>query len=142
MTFATARGRSSRHSTCLGKLIGECFSRHRHEEFSNSSGRYSVTPFRGSTALSSSTITTHKHPSVKGWIEKHLASICTLSQRVPLGLTSSSVGLLKSHQNAFDADPSKGLPSHPILYRPHQHQPKTLRLDKTRRPNRRKGRAL
>ena len=55
-----------------GTVIGECFNRHRHEEFLKFLRQVDrQTPSGLDLHLIVDNYATHKHPSVKGWIEKH-----------------------------------------------------------------------
>jgi transposase len=55
-----------------GTVIGECFSRHRHEEFLKFLRQLDrQTPAGLDLHLIIDNYATHKHPAVKAWIEKH-----------------------------------------------------------------------
>src|SRR5258705_3374384 len=55
-----------------GTVIGECFNRHRHEEFLKFLRQVDrQTPSGLDLPLNVDNYATHKHPSVKRWIEKH-----------------------------------------------------------------------
>src|ERR1700677_3433300 len=55
-----------------GKIIGECFSRHRHEEFLKFLRQVDrQTPPGLDLHLVIDNYATHKHPAVKVWLEKH-----------------------------------------------------------------------
>jgi transposase len=55
-----------------GTVIGECFSRHRHEEFLKFLRQVNrQTPSGMDLHLIIDNYATHKHPAVKNWIEKH-----------------------------------------------------------------------
>jgi len=67
-------------TTCLfaalevlqGKVIGQCYSRHRHQEFLKFLRRLDV-EFPGEVALHlvMDNYGTHKHPKVQGWLKRH-----------------------------------------------------------------------
>jgi transposase len=55
-----------------GTVIGECFSRHRHEEFLKFLRQVDrQTPAGLDLHLVIDNYATHKHPAVKAWLEKH-----------------------------------------------------------------------
>ena len=129
-----------------GTVIGECFNRHRHEEFLKFLRQVDrQTPSGLDLHLIVDNYATHKHPSVKGWIEKHprfhLHFIPTSSSWLNL-VERWFAEITRKRIRRGVQERRRSHPSHPTLYRSQQHQSKTLRLDQTRRPNPRKGRSL
>jgi hypothetical protein len=84
-----------------GTVIGECFSRHRHEEFLKFLRQVDrQTPAGPGLRLIIDNYAAHKHPAVKIWLEKHPRFHLHSPPRVPLGSTWLSAGLRRSPANA------------------------------------------
>jgi len=55
-----------------GKVIGECMSRHRHQEFIRFLNKIDIeTPSELDLHLIADNYATHKHPRVKSWLRRH-----------------------------------------------------------------------
>src|SRR4029077_10587457 len=80
-----------------GKVIGQCLPRHRHTEFL----RFLRTidrevPEALAVHLICDNYATHKHQSVRAWLDKHPASTCTSPRPPRRGSTWSNAGSANS----------------------------------------------
>jgi hypothetical protein len=101
-------------TTCLfaaleilqGKVIGQCYARHRHQEFLKFLRRLDAA-FPGEVALHvvMDNYGTHKHPHVQMWLTRHPDLSRTLSPPVPVGSTWWNAGSANSPPKPYDAAP-------------------------------------
>jgi transposase len=90
-----------------GTVIGECHSRHRHQEFLKFLRRLEREVPKGlDLHLILDNYATHKHPEVKKWLKKH--------PRFKLHFTPTSSSWLNLVERVFgeygEANPSRGIP--------------------------------
>ncbi len=69
-----------------GKVVGQCYKRHRHQEFLKFLRRLEQ-EFPGQTTLHlvMDNYGTHKHPKVQAWLKGHPRFPRTSCRRVPVG---------------------------------------------------------
>jgi len=66
-----------------GKVIGQCFARHRHQEFLKFLKRLDAEfPAKLALHLVMDNYGTHKHPSVQGWLQRLRMNFGTLGPRI------------------------------------------------------------
>ena len=119
-----------------GKVIGQC-----HAPASSRSSRVPGhldrnTPAELDLHLIVDNYSTHKHPTVKRWLEKHPVSICISSRRVPRGSTWSNAGSATSPTRPSAAGPSRVSRvdrRHPAIPRRPQRRSQALHLDEVGR---------
>ncbi len=70
-----------------GKVIGQCYPRHRHQEFLKFLRRLDdqFADQEMDLHLVIDNYGTHKHPNVKSWLQRHPASCSISFQPVPVG---------------------------------------------------------
>ncbi len=130
-----------------GTVIGSCFERHRHEEFLKFLRQVDRdTPEGMDLHLIVDNYSTHKHPKVKQWIERHkrfhLHFIPTSSSWLNLverwfgEITRKRIrrGVFKSVKDLIEAIQN--------LRQNQQSKPQAVCLDETRRRNPRKGQSI
>ncbi len=88
-------------------MIGECHSRHRHQEFLRFLGRFDESVVTGlQIHLVLDNYGTHKHPEVKKWLAARPRYHIHFIPPVLPGSIRSNAGLRKSPGNGSAAEPS------------------------------------
>ena len=129
-----------------GRVIGQCMSRHRHQEFIRFLNKINrETPAGRELHLIVDNYATHKHPKVRAWLERHPQVPFPLHPDLGL-LAQRGRGLLRQTDQA--AAQARRLQRHrrsPGRHQPiprrDQRQPKALHLDRRPRRHHRKGQA-